>query len=172
VRAYFAVHTFIQQRRIYYSQQFLTIHHLASDLCFGVVFFRTMPKIRYDREMNHAENDVKFDYLEAEQQRLLGCVQIIRASGTVAPAYCWLSESSETKGSKTYTYVKLITEKPEKKLTSKSLGRPGSDRHREWRTAIERREAIAELEQQLKMVDALIERQSQALHLTAFLASL
>jgi hypothetical protein len=122
--------------------------------------------------MNHTENDVRSDYLEAEQQRLLNCAHMIRASGIVAPAYCWLSESSETKGSKTYTYIKLISEKPEKKLTSKSLGRPGSDRHREWRTAIERREAIAELEQQLKMLDALRERQDQALQLTTFLDSL
>jgi hypothetical protein len=116
--------------------------------------------------MNHTENDVRSDYSEAEQQRLLNCAHIIRASGTVAPAYCWLSESSETKGSKTYTYIKLITEKPEKKLTSKSLGRPGSDRHCQWKTAIARREAIAELEQHLKMLDALIERQAQAIQIT------
>jgi len=55
---------------------------------------------------------------------------------------------------------------------SKSMGRPSSDRHREWKIAIERREAIAELEQQIKMLDALIERQLQAFQLQAFLTSL
>jgi hypothetical protein len=39
---------------------------------------------------------------------------------------------------------------------------PGSDRHWEWKAAIERREAIAELEQQLKMLHALIERQANS----------
>ena len=121
--------------------------------------------------MNHIENNIEPDYLEAERLRLLDWITVIQASGKVAPAYCWLIESSEEKGSRTYTYIKLITQRPSKRLTSKSLGRPDSDRHREWKTAIERREAIAELEQQLKMLDALRERQDQALQLATFLDS-
>jgi hypothetical protein len=122
--------------------------------------------------MNHTEINPEFDHLGAERQRLLDRIATVRASGTVAPAYCWLIESTEEKGSRTYTYIKLITQKPGKRLTSKSMGRPGSDRHREWKLAIERREAIAEMDQQLKMLDALIERQLQALQLQAFLDSL
>jgi hypothetical protein len=114
--------------------------------------------------MKRTEINKELNYLEAEQQRLLDCIVAIRESGTVAHAYCWLIESTEAKGSKTYTYIKLLTQKPGEKLTSKSLGRPGSDRHREWKAAIERREAIAELEQQLKMLDALIERQAKSAH--------
>jgi hypothetical protein len=120
--------------------------------------------------MNHAE--IVFDPLLVERERLLDCISLVRGAGTVAPAHCWLITSSEEKGSRTYTYVKLITEQPGKKPTSKSLGRPGSDRHREWQAAIERREAIAELEQQLKMLDALIDRQAQALQLAELLDSL
>jgi hypothetical protein len=112
--------------------------------------------------MKHAETNKESNYLEAERQRLLDCIVAIRKSGTVAHAYCWLIESTESKGSRTYTYIKLLTQKPDEKLTSKSLGRPGSDRHREWKAAIERREAIAELEQQLKMLNALIERQAKS----------
>jgi hypothetical protein len=129
-------------------------------------------EIWYDRTMKHTENNIEPDYLEAERLRLLDWVAVIQASGKVAPAYCWLIESSEEKGSRTYTYIKLITQKPGKRLTAKSLGRPGSDRHRQWKTAIARREAIAELEQQLKMLDALIERQDQALQLAIVLDSL
>jgi hypothetical protein len=79
--------------------------------------------------MNHTENSITPDYLQAERLRLLDWVAVIQASGRVAPAYCWLIESSEEKGSRTYTYIKLITQRPGKRLTSKSLGRPGSDRH-------------------------------------------
>jgi hypothetical protein len=122
--------------------------------------------------MNHTEANPDFDYLAAERQRLLDRIAIVRASGTVAHAYCWLIESTEEKGSRTYTYIKLITQKPGKRLTSKSMGRPGSDRHREWKVAIERREAIAELEQQIKILDTLIDRQTQAHQLEAFLKSL
>jgi hypothetical protein len=122
--------------------------------------------------MNHTEINTDFDYLAAERQRLLDRITTVHASGTVAPAYCWLIESTEEKGSRTYTYVKLITQNPGKKLTSKSMGRPGSDRHREWMVAINRREAIAELEQQIKMLDTLIDRQAQAFQLEAFLNSL
>ncbi len=117
-------------------------------------------------------DSTKSDYLQAELQRLLNAVEAVRTWGTVAPAYCWLTESSETKGSKTYTYIRLVTEEPGKKLTSKSLGRPGSKRHQEWRAAIERREAIAELEQQLKILDLLVHRQAHAKNLSRLLDSL
>jgi len=129
-------------------------------------------EVWYDRTMSHTENSIEPDYLEAERPRLLDWISVIQASGKVAPAYCWLIESSEEKGSRTYTYIKLITQRPGKRPTSKSLGRPGSDRHRQWKTAIARREAIAELEQQLKMLEALRERQDQALQLATFLDSL
>lgn len=101
-------------------------------------------------------------HLLAERSRLLEKIRTIRCSGTVAPAYCWLIESSETKGSRTYTYARLVTEKPEGKRTLKSLGKPGSEKHRAWQAAIARREQIAELEQQLNMLKILIERQQKS----------
>jgi len=98
-------------------------------------------------------------YLESEREHLLTLIQQIRTTGEVAPAYCWLTETSSTKGTKTYTYAVLVTQKPDRKPKSQSLGKPSSQQHRHWQEAIARREAIAELEQQLAMLQALIERQ-------------
>lgn len=98
-------------------------------------------------------------FLESERERLLTLIHQIRTSGEVAPAYCWLTETSSTKGAKTYTYAVLVTQKPDRKPKSQSLGRPSSQKHRHWKDAIARREAIAELEQQLSMLQALMERQ-------------
>jgi hypothetical protein len=111
-------------------------------------------------------------HLKAELQRLLNAVEAVQTLGIVAPAYCWLTESSELKGSKTYTYIRLVSEEPGKKLVSKSLGKPGSKKHQQWRSAIIRREAIAELEQQLKILDTLIQRQAQATKLFKLLEGL
>jgi len=54
--------------------------------------------------MKHIEINIEFDYLEAERERLLDHIATVRASGKVAHAYCWLIESTEEKGSRTYTY--------------------------------------------------------------------
>lgn len=100
-------------------------------------------------------------FLRAERERLLTLITEIRKAGEVAPAYCWLTETSSTKGTKTYTYVVLITQKPDQKPKSQSLGKPGSRRHRHWKDAIARREAIVELEQQLSLLQSLMERQTK-----------
>ncbi len=97
--------------------------------------------------------------LQAEQQHLLDTIAQIRGSGAVAPSYCWLTVSTVTKGGKTYEYARLVTEKPGSKPKISSLGRLGSERHRHWKTAIARRDAIAELEQQLKILQGLMDRQ-------------
>jgi hypothetical protein len=120
-------------------------------------------------EKNHIASDAAVDnstvtssispYLLAEHSRLLKAINTKRQSGPIAPAYCWLTESSETKGTRTYTYIRLITEEPGRKPTSRSLGKPNSEKHRQWQIAIAKREEIAELEQQLKMLEVLIERQ-------------
>lgn len=106
--------------------------------------------------------------LEAEQQRLLLLIQHIQTAGQVAPAYCWLTESSSTKGGKTYTYAVLVTQPPDRKPSIQSLGKPGSSRHQHWKDAIARREAIAELEQQLAMLQTLIARQAKAVQDLSF----
>lgn len=99
-------------------------------------------------------------HLESERTRLLDAIAQIRGSGTVAPAYCWLSTTSSTKKGKTYTYATLVEEKPHSKLKVISLGRLGSVRHRSWQAAIANRDAIVELEQQLSMLQKLIDRQA------------
>ncbi len=99
-------------------------------------------------------------HLLAERERLLSNIQQISSGGEVAPPYCWLTTTSSVKRGKTYTYIVLILQKPDSKPKSQSLGRSGSSRHRHWQTAIARREAIAELEQQLSMLELLILRQA------------
>jgi hypothetical protein len=89
--------------------------------------------------------------LQAEHQHLLDTIAQIRGSGEIAPAYCLLTVSTVSKGSKTYEYARLVVEKPGGKPKINSLGRLGSERHRHWKTAIARRGAIVELEQQLKI---------------------
>jgi hypothetical protein len=97
--------------------------------------------------INHTETISISVHLLAERHRLLEVIDSIRRAGTVAPSYCWLIESSETKGARTYTCIKLITERPSEKPASKSLGKPGSKAHQTWQASINRREQIAELEQ-------------------------
>jgi hypothetical protein len=55
-------------------------------------------------------------------------------------------------------YYKLTSENPGYK--NQHLGKAGSDKYRDWKARIERREAIAQLEQQLSMLKALIDRQT------------
>ncbi len=98
--------------------------------------------------------------LQAEHQHLLDTIAQIRGSGEVAPTYCWRTVSTVTKGGKTYEYARLVIEKPGSKPKISSLGRLGSERHRQWKAAISRRDAIVELEQQLKLLQDLIDRQS------------
>ncbi len=97
--------------------------------------------------------------LQAEHQHLMNTIAQIRGSGDIAPAYCWLTVSTVTKGGKTYEYARLVIEKPGGKPKISSLGRLGSERHRHWKTAIARRDAIVELEQQLKILQGLMDRQ-------------
>lgn len=116
---------------------------------------------RYDNEMNHIENISVSPHLQAERRRLLDAIAQIRKSGEVAPAYYWLSPQVETKESgKTYEYIKLNVKKPgDMKVKARSLGKPGSERHREWQQALARRDAIVELEQQITLVENLLDRQ-------------
>ncbi|HEY9626934.1 MAG TPA: hypothetical protein V6C84_06510 [Coleofasciculaceae cyanobacterium] len=106
-------------------------------------------------------------HLIAEQKRLLDCIITIRSCSVVAPAYCWLVEATETKGNRSYTYARLVTHVPGKKLKSKRLGKPGSEQHRYWEGAIARREGIVELDQQLKMLETLIIRQDESAQVIA-----
>ena len=93
-------------------------------------------------------------HLEAERDRLLQLIQDLRNSGNVAPINVWISPVP--KGA--HLYYKLSSKNPTYK--NQHLGKAGSEKYRDWRARIERREAIAELEQQLSMLQALIDRQA------------
>jgi protein subunit release factor B len=57
-----------------------------------------------------------------------------------------------------HLYYKLSSKNPEYK--NQHLGKAGSEKYRDWRARIQRWEASAELEQQLSMLQALIDRQA------------
>lgn len=98
------------------------------------------------------------DHLFAERERLLTLITKIRNSGAVAPANVWISPNFQNKGGKTYEYYKLTSDNPEVKHLG--LGKMGSEKYRDWFARIQRRSVIAELEHQLSMLQALIDRQS------------
>jgi hypothetical protein len=93
-------------------------------------------------------------HLQAEHDRLLELLQAIRNSGSVAPLNVWISPAPKGE----HLYYKLSSKNPEYK--NQHLGKPGSEKYRDWRARIQRREASAELEQQLSMLQALIDRQA------------
>lgn len=117
--------------------------------------------------MKHIENSFISPHLQAERRRLLDTIADVRKSGEVAPAYYWLSLQVDTKkNGKTYEYIKLNVKKSEDtKVKARSLGKPGSERHREWQQALARRDAIVELEQQLTLIENLMDRQKERLEI-------
>ncbi|MBD1913175.1 MULTISPECIES: hypothetical protein [unclassified Leptolyngbya] len=95
-------------------------------------------------------------HLEAERARLLQLIHGIRRSGSIAPINVWISPVPKGK----YLYYKLSSKNPEYK--NQHLGKAGSEKYRDWRSRIQRREVLTELEQQLSMLQALIDRQAVA----------
>ena len=93
-------------------------------------------------------------HLEAERDRLLQLIQDLRNSGSVAPINVWISPAPKGE----HLYYKLSSKNPTYK--NQHLGKAGSEKYRGWRARIQRREAIAELEQQLSMLQSLIDRQT------------
>ena len=100
------------------------------------------------------QNQMVSPYLEAEHERLLQLIQTIRDSGSVAPLNVWVSPAPRGE----HLYYKLSSKNPAYK--NQHLGKAGSEKYRDWKARIRRREAIAELEQQLSMLQALIDRQA------------
>lgn len=93
-------------------------------------------------------------HLAAEREHLIQLIQAIRDSGSVAPINVWISPAPKGE----HVYYKLSSKNPEYK--NQHLGKAGSEKYRDWRARIKRREAITELEQQLAMLQELIDRQS------------
>ncbi len=98
------------------------------------------------------------EHLFAERERLLTLITEIRNSGAVAPANVWISPNFQNKGGKTYEYYKLTSDNPEVKHLG--LGKMGSEKCRDWLARIQRRNAIVELEHQLSILQALLNRQA------------
>ncbi|NJL20129.1 MAG: hypothetical protein HC895_03695 [Leptolyngbyaceae cyanobacterium SM1_3_5] len=60
--------------------------------------------------MDNAKDQTISVHLLAERDRLHNLIAQIRESGIVAPTHCWLVESPQTKGNRTYTYVRLVSD--------------------------------------------------------------
>ena len=95
------------------------------------------------------------NYLQQERDRLIALSDAVRWSGSVAPANCFCIDVEQHKGNKTYCYARLLSDS---KGLRRWLGRRRSELHRDWLARIARREAIQEVEQQLSLLDALIDR--------------
>lgn len=100
------------------------------------------------------QNKMVSPHLEAERDRLLQLIQSVRDSGSVAPLNVWISPAPKGE----HIYYKLSSKNPAYK--NQHLGKAGSEKHRDWTARIQRREAVTELEQQLSMLQALIDRQA------------
>ena len=105
--------------------------------------------------MNQAALDQP-NYLQQERDRLIALSDAVRSSGSVAPANCFCIDVEQHKGNKTYCYARLLSDS---KGLRRWLGRRRSGLHRDWLARIARREAIREIEQQVQLLDALIDRQ-------------
>ncbi|WP_088894811.1 hypothetical protein [Leptolyngbya ohadii] len=103
--------------------------------------------------------------LAAEKECLLQHIEAIRKTGQVAPALYFVSIAPTVSKGKTYHYARLLKEKNGKQSMVARLGRENSSKHQDWRRRIARREAIVELEQQLKLLDELMQRQQERSHL-------
>lgn len=103
------------------------------------------------------QNEMVSPHLQAEHDRLLELIRTIRNSGIVAPLNVWISPAPKGE----HLYYKLSSKNPEYK--NQHLGKAGSEKYRDWRARIQRREAIAELEQQLSLLQALLDRQATAM---------
>jgi len=95
-------------------------------------------------------------YLQQERDRLIALSDAVRSSGSVAPANCWVTEVEKHKGNRTYCYARLVSDS---KGAGRWLGRRRAELHRDWLARIARREAIQEIERQVQMLNALIDRQ-------------
>lgn len=95
-------------------------------------------------------------HLQAERERLLSEIESIRASGDVAPANVQIGADFLTKKD----FRLINTDLP---MRERVLGQKGSKNYCDWESRIKRRKALTEIEQQLAMLNALIDRQAKAI---------
>lgn len=103
--------------------------------------------------------------LAAEKERLLQRIEVIRKTGDPAPALYFVSVAPTVSKGKTYYYARLLKEKNGKQTIVGRLGKENSREHQTWKRRIARRDAIVEIEQQLKLLDELMQRQQERSHL-------
>jgi len=97
-------------------------------------------------------------HLQAERDRLISEIQQLRKLGAVAPVSVWVGPNFQIKGGRPYEYWKLNSDNPQ--VRHQHLGKAGSEKYQGWAARIARRDAIAELEVQLSVLQRLMERQT------------
>jgi len=95
-------------------------------------------------------------HLQAERERLLSKIESIRASGAVAPAQVQIVADFLSNKDFRLSNTDLL-------MKERVLGHKGSEKYCDWENRIKRRKMLTEIEQQLAMLDALIDRQAQAM---------
>ena len=73
-----------------------------------------------------------------------------------APQNCWLSRWKHEGG----VHIRLLFEDENGQQSTQYIGKEDCHQHYEWETKIARRDELAELEQQLSLLEALIDRQT------------
>jgi mRNA degradation ribonuclease J1/J2 len=94
-------------------------------------------------------------HLEAEKAALLAQIKAIYQSGEVASPHVRIEPDFLTPKSWILTHTMLP-------MKERHLGLHGSEKYHDWEARIQRREQIQELEIQLKLLQELIDRQTQA----------
>ena len=94
-------------------------------------------------------------HLQAEQERLVAQINVIRELGEIAPPGIRIEPDFLTPKH----WLLVSTNLP---MRDRQLGLSGSPRHRDWEERIHRRSQVQELEQQLSLVEQAIERQMRS----------
>ncbi len=111
--------------------------------------------VRYSEILQGENKEGLISLLEAELSNLAELEDQVRKSGPVARDYVFLTQC-KTDG---VTYARLVTQKTStSKQKVRGLGRPGSERHRDWERRIQRRESLDEIWTRVDLIRNLLGR--------------
>ena len=102
-------------------------------------------------------------HLHIELDRLRALADQIRASGSVAPAHCWIEDYVVKRNDKEYHYKRVNGDRPQFGAAGRAhtlhLGKAGSPKHRDWQQQLHRRDTLTEINRRAALIQQLIERE-------------
>lgn len=102
-------------------------------------------------------------HLQTELVRLAGLADRVRASGSVAPAHCWIEDYVVKRNDKQYHYKRVNGDRPQfgqgGQAYTLHLGKAGSPKHRDWQQRLHRRETLTEIDRRVALIQQLIDRE-------------